>query len=52
MGKDQEKDILISDTGVKKSKIGLYSTIFVSICQILSVILVILGVLAFITGNF
>jgi|UPI00055BC448 hypothetical protein len=52
MGRDKEKDILISDTGIKTSRKGLYSSIFVTICRILSVVLVILGVLAFVTGNF
>jgi hypothetical protein len=52
MGKDREKDIFISDTGVHTSRIGLYSAIFVSLCRILSIVLVVLGILAFVSGNF
>ncbi|SFB99579.1 hypothetical protein SAMN02910398_01260 [Butyrivibrio sp. YAB3001] len=52
MGKDKEKDLLISDSGVQTSRKGLYSAIFVAICQIFSLILVVLGILAFVSGNF
>ena len=52
MGKDPNKDVYISDTGVETSKVGLYSAIFVSLCRILSIVLAVLGILAFISGNF
>lgn len=50
--KDKEKDILISDSGVQKSRVGLYSRIFVTLCRIMTVILLVLGILAFVSGNF
>ena len=52
MAKKSNEDILISDSGVKTTKIGLYTKIFVAICRILSVILIVLGLLAFVSGNF
>ena len=51
--KDKPVDILISDSGVIESrKTKKITRIFINICQLLSVILIILGVLAFIKGNF
>ncbi len=46
------KDVYIDDLGVKKSKVGIYSRIFVTLCRIFSIILAALGILAFVTGNF
>ena len=52
MASKKNKDILISDSGLRTTKIGLYTKIFVAICRVLSVILIVLGVLAFVSGNF
>ena len=52
MAKKENKDILISDTGVRTSRVGLYSKVFVALCRVFSVILIVLGVLAFVSGNF
>lgn len=52
MTNKKNEDILISDSGVRTSRLGLYTKIFVAICRVLSVILIILGVLAFVSGNF
>ena len=50
--KDKDKDVYISDSGLHTTRIGLYTKIFVAICRVLSVILIILGVMAFVSGNF
>ena len=51
--KDKKDNVLISDSGIIESgKNEMISKIFINICQLLSVILIILGVLAFIKGNF
>ncbi|WP_155834053.1 hypothetical protein [Butyrivibrio sp. VCD2006] len=51
--KNKSDNLLISDTGVVESGKKEYVTkIFINTCQLLSVILIILGILAFIKGNF
>ncbi len=52
MGKNRDKDIFISDKGVETSKRRLYSNAFIFLCNVISAVLVILGVLAFVEGNF
>ena len=52
MTSKKNKDILISDSGVQTTRSGLYTKIFVAICRVFSVNLIVLGVLAFVSGNF
>ena len=52
MGKNRDRDIFISDDGVETSKKRLYSNTFIFLCNVISVVLVILGILAFVEGNF
>lgn len=52
MPSKKEKDILISDFGVTTSNKKVRTSLFVFICRALSLILAILGLLAFIKGNF
>ena len=49
---EKNKDILISDSGVVSSNKRLHVSIFVHLCRILSAALAVLGILAFIEGNF
>ena len=56
-GKDRtmakkKHDVLISDHGVTTTNKVLHEKIFVFICRALSVVLAILGILAFAYGNF
>ena len=51
--KDNPDNLLISDSGlVDNGKNEKVTTLFIHICQLLSVVLIILGILAFIKGNF
>ena len=52
MANKKGDDLLISDSGVSVDKNRKRATIFVISCRILSVILVVLGIAAFIEGNF
>ncbi len=52
MPSKKEKDILISDYGVTTSNKSFHISLFVFLCRSLSVILIILGILAFVKGNF
>ncbi len=52
MRKLSKEDLFISDSGVIASKKRLHISIFVIICRILTIILAILGGLAFYTGTF
>ncbi len=48
---EKKKDILISDSGVVHSNKRLHISIFVYLCRILSAVLAVLGILAFVEGN-
>ena len=51
--KDKKENILISDSGIIESgKNEKVTHLFINICQLLSIILAILGILAFVKGNF
>ena len=51
--KDKKDNVLISDTGfVDTGKSEKVTTLFIYICQLVSLVLIILGILAFIKGNF
>jgi hypothetical protein len=52
MAKDTEKDVLIADHGIITSNKRLHVSIFVFICRVMTVILAVLGALAFYEGNF
>lgn len=44
------KEVLISDSGIKTTNKPLHINIFVILCRAISVILIILGILAFVKG--
>ena len=49
----KQDNVLISDSGIVSSgKNERVTTFFIYVCQLLSVILIILSILAFIKGNF
>lgn len=52
MPKKQNDDIFITDSGVITTNKRLHISIFVFLCRFLTVVLGILGVLAFYEGNF
>jgi hypothetical protein len=52
MPDNSTKSQLISDSGVIDNKKILHTKIFVALCRILSLILAIIGMLAFVEGNF
>ena len=52
MKKEIDNSVLISDDGTIKSNKKLYTISFVIICHVFTIILIVLGLLAFITGNF
>ncbi|WP_155830523.1 hypothetical protein [Butyrivibrio sp. NC3005] len=52
MPKNKKEDLLISDSGVKEDLNQRRVTAFVIICRILTIVLIILGVIAFLEGNF
>lgn len=52
MPDNSPKSQLISDSGVIDSKKELHTKIFVTLCRIMSLALSIIGILAFIEGNF
>ena len=52
MGKIHGKDQFISDSGIITTKKTRNITIFVFLCRAISVFLAVLGVLAFVEGNF
>ena len=52
MANKKDDDLFISDSGVMVDKTRKKANIFVISCRVLSVILVILGIAAFIEGNF
>ncbi|MBQ7614688.1 MAG: hypothetical protein IJU77_06545 [Butyrivibrio sp.] len=52
MAKKQDKDQFISDSGIITTNKTTHITIFVFLCRAVSVVLAVLGVLAFIEGNF
>lgn len=52
MPKKPTDEILISDSGVTKTNKRLKVSLFVFLCNVMTLILAILGVLAFIKGNF
>lgn len=49
--KDNIKDILISDTGLTKDAHTKQAKIFVLLCDILTIALIVLGIVAFIKGG-
>lgn len=52
MKKGIDNSVLISDDGTIKSNKKLYTISFVIICHVFTIILIVLGLLAFISGNF
>lgn len=50
--KIRNKDIYISDDGVIKTNKTKQTNFFVALCRILTIIMAILGIAAFISGNF
>ena len=52
MAKKKHEDLYISDSGVMVDRSFKKVTFFVVSCRIMSFILAVLGVLAFIEGNF
>ena len=46
-----KKNLLITDDGTYVNKKDTHSMIFVTLCRILTVGLIVLGVIAFVTGN-
>lgn len=51
--KDKKDNVLISDSGlIDSGKNEKITRLFINICQLLSVILIILAILAFVKGNF
>lgn len=51
MKKKEEKDILISDAGLTKDAHTKQAKIFVLLCDILTIALIVLGIIAFIKGG-
>ncbi len=49
---NSKKHVLISDDGVVKTNKHIHINVFVTLCRVVSLILAIVGVLAFIEGNF
>lgn len=51
MTEKTKKNMLITDDGTYVNKKEVHSLIFVILCRIFTIILAILGVVAFVTGN-
>ena len=51
MKNKEEKDILISDVGLTKDAHTKQAKIFVLLCDILTIALIVLGIIAFIKGG-
>ena len=52
MVKKPQKKVVISDSGVITSKKDIHAFHFVLLCRLLSIALAIIGILAFVEGNF
>lgn len=50
--KNHNKDVYISDEGVYHSNKSKQTFVFVLLCRILSIVMAILGLAAFVSGNF
>lgn len=47
-----KKEVLFSDDGVVRSHKKIHISVFVFLCRVLSAVLVVLGILAFVEGYF
>lgn len=52
MARGKKEKLLISDHGVIVTKKNIHISVFIIICRVLTVVLAVLGILAFVKGNF